>query len=129
MRQKVIIPTKTKFNTTFQRSQLETFLKQLGLRWNDSNEAVINNRKIGFIKGCIREDLGISDSIGLKVRWYDTGNAFSTAVDSYGNNVIQIHLGRKNEIFQVGFNKRSCEFLGLYYNKQLVDYNLLKNLL
>ncbi len=128
-RQKYTTPRKSKFTSSFQRTELERFLKQLGLQYDANNQSVVNSEQFQFIKDCIREDLGISPSLNLKVRWYETGNAFSTAVDQYGNNIIQIFLGNKNSLFQVGFNKRSCKFLGLYYQKKMVSYELLRVLL
>lgn len=129
-RKPYITQNTSKFKTNSNnRLELETNLKQLGLRWNNNNEAVVPSEKISFIKNCLREDLGISPHLKLKIRWYETGNAFSTAVDNYGNNIIQIHLGNKDTIFQVGFQKRAQKFTGLYYNKKLVTSELLKNLL
>lgn len=119
----------TKLQNSFHRAELETFLKQIGLRWNNNNKPVILQNQITFIKDCLREDLGISQALNLKVRWYETGNAFSTAMDRFGNNIIEIHLGAKNNVFQVGFHKRAHKFMGLYFNKKLVDEAMLSNLL
>jgi len=113
----------------FKRTELEYFLEIAGLRWNKNNETVINKHKISFIKQCLREDLGISRDMKLELHWYDTGNAFSLATDANGNNTVQIELGRKKTIFQTGFNKKTCQFTGLYYQRNLVTVELLKALL
>ena len=118
-----------KTSTSFHRSELEKLLKQIGLRYFNNNQPVISQNQISFIKDCIREDLGIVPNLNLKIRWYETGNAFSTALDRYGNSVFEIHLGSKNNVFQVGFHRRAHKFMGLYHNKKLVTESTLRNLL
>lgn len=118
-----------KTSNSFHRSELEKFLKQIGLRYFSNNKPVISQEQILFIKKCIREDLGVAANLNLKIRWYETGNAFSTASDRYGNSVFEIHLGLKNNIFQVGFHRRAYKFMGLYHNKKLVNEAALKNLI
>lgn len=120
---------KLQMKENFAREQIEGFLEVFGLKFNDTGRYVINQAKTNFIKDCLREDLGISKRLNLKLLWYDTGNAFSVAKDPMGNHIIQIRLGSQNNIFQVGFNKRTCRFIGLYYEKELVTEELLMKVL
>ena len=54
-----------KTSKLFHRSELEKFLKQIGLRYFNNNRPVISQDQISYIKGCIREDLGIAPSLNL----------------------------------------------------------------
>lgn len=128
-RKPYVMPRKSRFSAGYDRSNLQEMLEVLGNRNFETKQFWVTPPEKNFLKQCIREDLGIAQDMNLKVRWYDTGNAFSVARDHLGNNIIRIHLGSKDTLFEVGFDKQRFKFVGLYYQHKPVTENLLRQLL
>lgn len=128
-RQSFVMPRKSRFESSNDRTELFFYLNNLGMRNLQTNIPLITPMQKNFMFKCLKTDLGIPERIKVWVKWFDTGSVFSMATDAYGNMAFNIELGQKRIPMSVSFDKRRNCFLALYYNDQLTSFQNIKNLL